>query len=251
MALSSEQLNDVIEVLKRMTQLLGLDVEVTAAEGEREPVFRLTTDDPGRLIGRQGRTLDSIQYLLSRIMIQKHRDFPRIRLDVQGRDGVERKPRERQPAPGAETARRSERGPAPEERREERREERPEEFREERREERPEERREERPEERRERAEDQRPTRTERPAPAAPPARRAAPAAGAGTVDEKLQRLAVDAAKEVKRWGDHKIIGPFDAAECEIIHSTLAEDPMIVSESLEEDRNGRKKIRIKTAEASE
>ncbi len=239
MALSSEQLNDVIEVLKRMTQLLGLDVEVTAAEGEREPVFRLTTDDPGRLIGRQGRTLDSIQYLLSRIMIQKHRDFPRIRLDVQGRDGVERKPRERQPAPGAETARRSERGPAPEERREERREERPEE------------RREERPEERRERAEDQRPTRTERPAPAAPPARRAAPAAGAGTVDEKLQRLAVDAAKEVKRWGDHKIIGPFDAAECEIIHSTLAEDPMIVSESLEEDRNGRKKIRIKTAEASE
>jgi spoIIIJ-associated protein len=42
------------------------------------------TDDPGRLIGRQGSTLGDLQYLLNRIIHRGDESTPRIVLDVGG-----------------------------------------------------------------------------------------------------------------------------------------------------------------------
>jgi hypothetical protein len=79
-----------------------------------------------------------------------------------------------------------------------------------------------------------------------------APAAGRGRpseqTEEKLHQQALDIAKEVKRWGDAKVMGPLTAGERAVVHQALADDPQVVAESGPEDENGRKKITIRAAE---
>ena len=68
------------------------------------------------------------------------------------------------------------------------------------------------------------------------------------TDDKRLERLALDAAKEVKRWGDPKTIGPFTSTERKVIHSALKDDSTVKTESGEEISGRRKKITISMAE---
>lgn len=72
-----------------------------------------------------------------------------------------------------------------------------------------------------------------------------------GNVDEeRLGALAADTAKEVKRWGEPRAIGPFNAAERRVIHMTLRDDPDVQTESEEPDPSGRKRIVVRLARAT-
>jgi len=42
------------------------------------------TDDPGRLIGRQGQTLSDLQYITNRLLFQQDQNAPKVMVDVGG-----------------------------------------------------------------------------------------------------------------------------------------------------------------------
>ncbi len=68
---------------------------------------------------------------------------------------------------------------------------------------------------------------------------------GANVDTERLEAAARDAAKEAKRWGEEKRIGPFNAAERRVIHMTLRNEEGIETESLPEESDGRKRVIIR------
>jgi len=78
------------------------------------------------------------------------------------------------------------------------------------------------------------------------PRERAASARRGQSVDEeRLRRMAEDAAKEVKRWGEERRIGPLNAAERRIVHMTLRGDEQVRTESEAPDENGRKCVVVR------
>lgn len=57
------------------------------------------TDDPGRLIGRQGQTLADLQYITNRLLFQQDQHAPKVMVDVggyrtQAREALVKKARE-------------------------------------------------------------------------------------------------------------------------------------------------------------
>ncbi|NOY79750.1 MAG: hypothetical protein GXP31_01965 [Kiritimatiellaeota bacterium] len=60
--------------------------------------------------------------------------------------------------------------------------------------------------------------------------------------EDRLRRIALDLAKEVKRWGEPAEIGPFSARERRIIHLTLRDDPGVDTQSGPDVGGGRKKV---------
>lgn len=78
------------------------------------------------------------------------------------------------------------------------------------------------------------------------------PRGGHSNVDEeRLRNVAADAAKEVKRWGEARTIGPFNAAERRLIHMALRDDPEVHTESEEPDQTGRKRIIVSLAKRAD
>lgn len=73
------------ETLLQLLHHLGFaDAQVEELEVEGQLMLDVKTDDPGRLIGRQGSTLGDLQYLLNRIVHRGDETTPRIVLDVGG-----------------------------------------------------------------------------------------------------------------------------------------------------------------------
>lgn len=73
------------ETLLQMLHHLGFDdAEVEELDIEGQLMLDVKTEDPGRLIGRQGATLGDLQYLLNRIIHRGDESTPRIVLDVGG-----------------------------------------------------------------------------------------------------------------------------------------------------------------------
>jgi spoIIIJ-associated protein len=73
------------ETLIQLLHHLGFaDAQVEELEVEGQLMLDVKTDDPGRLIGRQGSTLGDLQYLLNRIVHRGDDSTPRIVLDVGG-----------------------------------------------------------------------------------------------------------------------------------------------------------------------
>jgi spoIIIJ-associated protein len=69
-----------------------------------------------------------------------------------------------------------------------------------------------------------------------------------GNVDEtRLRQLALDAAKEVKRWGETQKTGPLSAAERRIVHTALRDDHDVETESDAPDPTGRKRVIVRLA----
>jgi spoIIIJ-associated protein len=164
MPLTDEQQKTSVELITRMLQLLGYEVEASVKDSGDEACISLKTPEPGRIIGRKGHSLQSIELLLNRMMRRSFAESPWIDVDV---DGYEKKRRRR--------GRKSRQN-----------------------------------------------------------------------VDEdRLTRMALDTAKEVKRWGQPKRIGPFNAAERRIIHMTLREDDEISTESEEAETEGQKRVVVK------
>ncbi|MBP5641019.1 MAG: KH domain-containing protein [Victivallales bacterium] len=66
---------------------------------------------------------------------------------------------------------------------------------------------------------------------------------------ETLKAMALDAAKEVKYWGEPKVVGPYRPGERRIIHMTLRNDPAVETVSdAEADANGCKRVTIRMKE---
>jgi len=95
------------EMLLEMLQRLGFqDAEVEEIDFEGQLMLDVKTDDPGRLIGRQGATLGDLQYLLNRIVHRGDESTPRIVLDVGGYRRQAREQLVKRAKEGAEKVRR-------------------------------------------------------------------------------------------------------------------------------------------------
>ncbi|MEA2013380.1 MAG: KH domain-containing protein [Verrucomicrobiota bacterium] len=158
-----------VENLTKMINYLGLDATVSSELKKNNLVLKITSDDPGRIIGRKGQTLHSIQLILSRItrLDDQEEQMPRLILDVDGYQKEEKTKRK------AETIVHQE---LPDEER------------------------------------------------------------------ERLEQQALDAAKEVKRWGEEVALPPMHGKERRIIHMTLKDDPEVSTESKIKTDQGKKRL---------
>ena len=159
-----EQKATIIKTLATMFDYLGLNGTFRVEEKGAKLAVKIASEDAGRIIGRKGQTLESLQLVLNRILFKDNEEFPHVLLDIDGYGRGEREPRE-----GGEHPRR-----------------------------------------------ERRPRREE---------------GGRHTPTEQLEQQAIDAAKEVKRWGEPVKMPEMNAHDRRIIHMTLKNDPEVQTES--------------------
>ena len=70
--------------LEELLKTLGFEATVDEQQNEDGVFLDIKTDDPGRLIGRQGQTLADLQYLLNRLLFKLDTNVPKISVDVGG-----------------------------------------------------------------------------------------------------------------------------------------------------------------------
>ncbi|HIG30904.1 MAG TPA: KH domain-containing protein [Verrucomicrobiales bacterium] len=71
-------------VLEKILNSLGFDATVDEVTFDDGHMLEIKTEDSGRLIGRKGKTLSDLQYLVNRLMFQSNPDAPKVMLDVVG-----------------------------------------------------------------------------------------------------------------------------------------------------------------------
>ena len=70
-------------ILENLLIRLGFEATIEETEMETGSLLNVKTeDDPGRLIGRQGRTLSDLQYLTNRLLIVQDKEAPKVTVDV-------------------------------------------------------------------------------------------------------------------------------------------------------------------------
>lgn len=72
------------EVVSKISECFGIQVEVQARETERSVNIRVVGDQVGQLIGRRGRTLGAVQYIVSRLVNEEGQDRRKVTIDVDG-----------------------------------------------------------------------------------------------------------------------------------------------------------------------
>ena len=175
-----EQKKRIVDTLSTMFTFLGLNGEFRLESKPNNRIgVKISSDDVGRIIGRRGQTLESLQLILNRIVGRDDKEFPLVLLDIDGYAEGERAPRKEGEEGESTESNRPARGG----------------FR------------------RRERGdrEDNGQVRL--------------------SSKEQLERQALDAAKEVKRWGDPIKLPEMNAHDRRIIHLALKEDPEVMTES--------------------
>lgn len=73
---------DARRILDTMLGHLGFYTTIEDEETAEGPGLQILTDDSRLLIGRHGDRLDDIQFLLNRLLLQRHPEAPRFRVDV-------------------------------------------------------------------------------------------------------------------------------------------------------------------------
>ena len=71
------------ETLELLLGHLGLVFEVREEDRPIGPTLHVLTGDPGKLIGKNGKILEDLQYLLNRIISSSDEDVQRITVDVE------------------------------------------------------------------------------------------------------------------------------------------------------------------------
>ena len=79
-----EQKTKATKTLMTMLDYLGLDATLRVEEKGNKLAIKITSDDAGRIIGRKGQTLESLQTLLNRILFRGEENCPHIMLDIDG-----------------------------------------------------------------------------------------------------------------------------------------------------------------------
>lgn len=72
------------EVVEKVAECFGISVEVEGKESERAVNLRVTGDGVGQLIGRRGKTLGAVQYMISRLINEDREDRRKVSIDVDG-----------------------------------------------------------------------------------------------------------------------------------------------------------------------
>ena len=94
-------------ILENLLTRLGFEVTIEETELETGSLLNVKTeDDPGRLIGRQGRTLSDLQYLTNRLLIEQDQEAPKVTVDVGNYRTENRESLVKQAQAAAEKARR-------------------------------------------------------------------------------------------------------------------------------------------------
>ena len=163
---TDEMIEKSSKTLSTMLDFLGLDGTVKAEKRPSKINLIISSEDAGRIIGRKGQSLESLQLLLNRMMQNGAEDFPKIYIDIDGYSSNNTRGGERR---GGE--RRSNGGSR--------------------------------------RFED-------------------------NDKDDILQQQALDAAKEVRRWGEPVTLPAMNSHDRRIIHITLENDADLQTESIGE-----------------
>ena len=175
-AVTQEMLDKSKKTLATMLDYLGLEAAVKAEGRPSKINLLVSSDDAGRIIGRKGQSLESLQILLNRMMQKENIDFPKVYIDIDGYSSKRERGGERREGEG----RRERRERAPRGRREGGRS-----FRDE----------------------------------------------DEGDNDSNLRQQAIDASKEVRRWGEPVTLPPMNAHDRRIIHITLEGESDLQTES--------------------
>ena len=71
--------------LEKILETLGFSATVEEHQMEESNLLlEVKTEDPGRLIGRQGQTLQDLQYITNRLLFQQDTAVPKVMVDVGG-----------------------------------------------------------------------------------------------------------------------------------------------------------------------
>ena len=86
-------------ILAKLLTSLGFEATVNQNDLDGQVFLDVQTNDPGRLIGRQGQTLSELQYITNRLIFKEDPESPKVTLDVgnyrsQQRDALIQKAKE-------------------------------------------------------------------------------------------------------------------------------------------------------------
>ena len=197
---SPESMEEARSVLAHMLDFLGIEANVRVENKPRSVNLLVSSEEPGRVIGHHGQTLENLQLIVNRIMQKTDSEFPKLYIDMEGNRERRSERRER-----PERSERPAQGEGASERRE---------FRGERR------------SDRRDRSErgDRREFRGER---------RDRFEGGRRSIsrDDMLRQQALDAAKEVRLFGIAKTLPPMNSHDRRIVHITLENEPGLCTDS--------------------
>ena len=84
MSISEDQLTVTKDKFSDMITLLGLSGDIKANVDRKLIRLDINTSDPGRLIGKNGKTLNALQHLLNGILLNRNRTFPKVLINVNG-----------------------------------------------------------------------------------------------------------------------------------------------------------------------
>ena len=188
----NEYKDEIIKILAKMFDYLALNGDFKVQEKGQRIAVVISSDNAGRIIGRKGQTLESLQLLVNRIMFKMDEECPHITLDIDGYAAGGRENKEESAEASAENGNSGEYRRRP---------------------------------------------------------RRGNGGSGEGHNSvEQLEKQALDAAKEVKRWGEPVKLPEMNAHDRRIIHITLKDDPEVTTESLGEGAMKKVVISLKTQE---
>jgi spoIIIJ-associated protein len=81
---SPESMEEARSVLAHMFDFLGIDANVRVENKPRSVNLYVTTEEPGRVIGHHGKTLENLQLIVNRIMQKTDSEFPKLYIDMDG-----------------------------------------------------------------------------------------------------------------------------------------------------------------------
>lgn len=70
------------EVVGELLKRLGFEARISSSSEPNEIRLRLLVEEPARLIGRRGVTINDLQFLMNRILQRSFKGMPRLYLDV-------------------------------------------------------------------------------------------------------------------------------------------------------------------------
>ena len=165
---TDEMVDKASKTLSTMLDYLGLEAVVKSEKRNSKINLVVSSNDAGRIIGRKGQSLESLQILLNRMMQNGKEDFPKVYIDIDGYSSGKN-------GPDSKGAHRSgERHSRPSRHFEEKDE---------------------------------------------------------GGKEDILRQQAMDAAKEVRRWGESVTLPKMNSHDRRIIHISLENEPDIQTES--------------------
>ena len=85
-----EYKSQITRILTTMFDYLSLEGTFTVEERGQKIGVKIASEDAGRIIGRKGQTLDSLQLILNRILFKQDENCPHVMLDIDGYAGGER-----------------------------------------------------------------------------------------------------------------------------------------------------------------